>query len=74
MVCGEGTYELDGMCVASCGPGLAFEDGACAPLVSAPAPALGRDLVYGTAAGFAVAFAAMIVLWAMARASRSQQP
>ena len=74
MVCGEGTYELDGVCVASCGPGLVLSGEVCVPAASPPAANTARDLVYGTAAGFAVAFAAVIILWMMARASRSQQP
>ena len=74
VVCGEGTYELDGVCVASCGPGLVLSGEVCVPAASPPAANTARDLVYGTAAGFAVAFAAVIILWMMARASRSQQP
>ena len=72
--CGEGTYLRDGACVPSCGPGLVLRDDVCvvAP-TAAPAPANTRtDLVYGVGAGFAVAFAVLIVLWAMARASRRQ--
>ena len=74
VVCGEGTYELDGVCVASCGPGLVLSGEACVPAAPPPAANTARDLVYGTAAGFAVAFAAVIILWMMARASRAQQP
>ena len=71
--CGEGTYLEDGACVPSCGPGLVLQGQICV-VASAPAsPANTRaDLVYGAAAGFAVAFAVMIVLWIMARASRHQ--
>ena len=74
VVCGEGTYERDGVCVASCGPGLVLSGEVCVPAAPQPAANLPRDLVYGTAAGFAVAFAAVIILWMMARASRAQQP
>ena len=74
VVCGEGTYERDGVCVASCGPGLVLSGEVCVPAAPPPAANLPRDLVYGTAAGFAVAFAAVIILWMMARASRAQQP
>ena len=74
IVCGDGTYERDGVCVASCGPGLVLSGDVCVPAAQPSGANPTRDLVYGTAAGFAVAFAAVIVLWMMARASRSQQP
>lgn len=72
--CGEGTYLRDGACVPSCGPGLVLRNDVCVVAPgAAPAPANTRtDLVYGVGAGFAVAFAVLIVLWAMARASRRQ--
>lgn len=73
IVCGEGTYERDGVCVPSCGPGLVLSGEVCVPADRPSSASLPRDLVYGIAAGFAVAFAAVIILWMMARASRSQQ-
>ena len=72
--CGAGTYLEDGACVPSCGPGLVLQGDICV-VVSAPASSTNTrvDLVFGAAAGFVVAFAVMIVLWIMARASRRQQ-
>ena len=73
VVCGQGTYERDGVCVPSCGPGLVLSGEACVPARPASGADQSRDLVYGTAVGFAVAFAALIIFWIMARASRNQQ-
>ena len=73
IVCGQGTYERDGVCVPSCGPGLVLSGEACVPARPASGADQSRDLVYGTAVGFAVAFAALIIFWIMARASRTQQ-
>ena len=77
--CGPGTVLQDGVCVLDerCGPGTILEDGVCV-LKSTPQPSeisskgIGKELVYGVIAAFAVAGAVGIIVGLISKASKSK--
>ena len=73
--CGPGTILKDGTCVLdqTCGPGTVFKDGTCVLDATEKAPpGRNRDLIVGAAAAIIIAFAVIIPLWIIGRASKSR--
>jgi len=77
--CGPGTVLKDGACVLdeTCGPGTILQDGTCV-LEPSQAPqatqsrGLAFDLIAPIVAAFVIAFAIMLILWAIGKAGRSK--
>ncbi len=75
--CGPGTILKDGVCVLDemCGPGTILKDGVCVikstPITTASPKALGKELIYGFMAAFAIAGGIGIILGLISKASKS---
>lgn len=74
--CSAGETLVDGVCDSPCGSGLVFEDDVCVIDETYQSGKTGSvnsksGLIYGAIGGFGVAFVVILVLAAMARASRS---
>jgi hypothetical protein len=75
--CGPGTILKDGVCVLDemCGPGTILKDGVCViestPITTTSPKALGKELIYGFMAAFAIAGGIGIILGLISKASKS---
>jgi len=74
--CGPGTVLKNGVCVLDqkCGPGTILQDGACvvSPSASTGDVSISRDFIVGGGVALVISFILMLVLGAVARASRNK--